>query len=340
MKQGSFNKVRAFANKKGVALNLSINDQGSQELSGKLINKSLMEYELLSQISQCGDLCPFQTGYELGHFIMSDRQNLAYAEQVLKQANLASGLLASYQFIKEFYTFTGFEFSFSNYLINVSSRVATPSSECIADSALRYLILGRNLGMMCVLHKAAMFGNEISVAGLSVDLPPNESIEHWAREQGCDIAFSTSRQVTRFDSRKFRFRYFLLNQMVQQSGVESELDESKSKDRARQSIPEKVLALFNEADPRDLSKDQVASSLNLSERTFTRRLQQQGTSWRKLLSEFRIEKAKQLLMEQPDSLQHVADQVGFSSLSAFSSAFSKSEGLSPSEYLRRETNRA
>ena len=58
-----------------------------------------------------------------------------------------------------------------------------------------------------------------------------------------------------------------------------------------------------------------------------------GVKFTEYVNQYRIEKAKQLLTEQPElSLFEVAERVGFSSQHHFSHAFKKIEGIPPSKY--------
>ena len=78
--------------------------------------------------------------------------------------------------------------------------------------------------------------------------------------------------------------------------------------------------------------DEVADRLNLSVRTLTRRLHDEGTSFREIQCEARLEMAKRQLRESTVPIKVVSANAGFSNLSAFSRAFRKYAGVTPSEY--------
>lgn len=78
--------------------------------------------------------------------------------------------------------------------------------------------------------------------------------------------------------------------------------------------------------------DDVADRLNLSVRTLTRRLHDEGTSFREIQCEARLEMAKRQLRESTVPIKVVSANAGFSNLSAFSRAFRKYAGVTPSEY--------
>ncbi len=85
-------------------------------------------------------------------------------------------------------------------------------------------------------------------------------------------------------------------------------------------------ALSNFPDPQ-----QIAEALAMSTRTLSRRLAEEGYSLSKLIEEMRMERAEMLLIGTSLSLSHIATQLGYSDLSAFSRAFKRVRKQSPSE---------
>jgi two-component system response regulator YesN len=59
-----------------------------------------------------------------------------------------------------------------------------------------------------------------------------------------------------------------------------------------------------------------------------------GDSFVNYLNQYRIDKAKQLLLETDLKIYEVADMVGFSTLPYFNRLFKTVTGLSPNEYKR------
>ncbi len=97
-------------------------------------------------------------------------------------------------------------------------------------------------------------------------------------------------------------------------------------------IHERIALLLEQAAYTNVSKEKIASKLNMSSRTLSRYLLREGTSWRDLYVKLRMDKAKKLLTTSSENLDVIAFKVGFSSSSAFSSAFSRTTGKSPHEY--------
>jgi len=73
---------------------------------------------------------------------------------------------------------------------------------------------------------------------------------------------------------------------------------------------------------------------SLSSRTIQHRLNQEGTSFRQILSDVQANIALTLLSQQHLEVSAVSDLLGFSEVSAFSRAFKKWHGQPPSSYLQ------
>ena len=78
--------------------------------------------------------------------------------------------------------------------------------------------------------------------------------------------------------------------------------------------------------------DQVEEKLHMSTRTLTRRLHDDGTSFRDLQCEVRLEQAKRQLQETRLPIKTICSNAGFTNVSAFSRAFRKYTSFSPSDY--------
>ena len=83
------------------------------------------------------------------------------------------------------------------------------------------------------------------------------------------------------------------------------------------------------------SKSQVARRLGMSERTLHRRLADEGESFQTLVTRARQDAAESLLRSGRHSLVDVAFLTGFSDQTAFTRAFKRWTGLTPSEFSDR-----
>jgi len=77
---------------------------------------------------------------------------------------------------------------------------------------------------------------------------------------------------------------------------------------------------------------EVARDLGLSGRTLQRRITEEGTSFRDLLSEARQELGRQLLSDPSAEIDEVACLLGYQDASSFYRAFRYWEGVTPSRW--------
>lgn len=87
----------------------------------------------------------------------------------------------------------------------------------------------------------------------------------------------------------------------------------------------------------DLSIDSAARAFSFSIREFQNRLQINGTSFRKLLLEQKMEFAKQCLRDPKASIKSLAEQLGYNKTGNFSRAFHAFTGHTPSAFQQSQT---
>ena len=77
--------------------------------------------------------------------------------------------------------------------------------------------------------------------------------------------------------------------------------------------------------------EKIAKTIGMSERTLQRKLKEKGTTFRSILDEIRKELAVSYVRDLDIPLSEIAFILGFSEQSAFSRAFKRLTGISPSE---------
>jgi AraC-like DNA-binding protein len=79
----------------------------------------------------------------------------------------------------------------------------------------------------------------------------------------------------------------------------------------------------------------MAGELHISARTLMRRLKQEGTSFQELLDEVRRERAEWYLRHTPDTVEAIAERLGYQDTSNFSRTFRRWAGVAPREFRAR-----
>jgi len=79
----------------------------------------------------------------------------------------------------------------------------------------------------------------------------------------------------------------------------------------------------------------IAAEFGMSERTFARRLEEEGTSFSQLVDGLRLDLARRYLVHDDMSISKVAWLLGYKEVGAFTHAFRRWTGRSPSEMAKR-----
>lgn len=79
--------------------------------------------------------------------------------------------------------------------------------------------------------------------------------------------------------------------------------------------------------------EEVAQKLGISTSTLKRRLKEEGSSFQSICDQVRYNTAKHMMVNRKAAVSDTSDALGFSSPAAFSRAFKRWSGMTPSEYL-------
>lgn len=96
--------------------------------------------------------------------------------------------------------------------------------------------------------------------------------------------------------------------------------------------------ILNQLQSGRASEEGVAKSLNLSCSSLSRRLRQEGTTYRALLHETQRNLAFQYLKNENLAISEISFRLGFEDLSSFSRSFRRWTGIPPREWRRRYAN--
>ena len=96
-----------------------------------------------------------------------------------------------------------------------------------------------------------------------------------------------------------------------------------------------VAALLRSSEPPLPDLGVAATRLHMSERTLNRRLQHEGTSFRRIRGNILGQWARQLLLETDHSVEAIAAQLGYQDAANFRRAFRNNEGCAPNEFRHR-----
>ncbi len=83
---------------------------------------------------------------------------------------------------------------------------------------------------------------------------------------------------------------------------------------------------------KEISVDATARALGLGVRTLQRKLEEEGAQFRRIITDVRVSRAKELLSSQSGTIADIATALGYETANNFSRAFKTATGISPSEH--------
>ncbi len=162
----------------------------------------------------------------------------------------------------------------------------------------------------------------------------HERVGDYARYRdffGCDVFFEQDCNAIAMDGRYLDARGRVLSPSLHPI-LEEHLQRLAGRGTAA-SLAEQVRAMIEQA-PLDAPPDlaEAARRLDLSVPTLHRRLTAEGTGWRKLVHEHRMETAARLLRTSRRNVSMIALDVGFAESASFTRAFARHFGIPPGRY--------
>ena len=150
---------------------------------------------------------------------------------------------------------------------------------------------------------------------------------------GATLKFSASRSVLIWPTPLLDDLLPLFDQAIVSMAQEVCEGELKSMSQYMR-ISHAVAVAFKDANGRLPTIDRIAATLNISSATLKRKLKAEGQSFRSIKDEMLHHKAMKLLTDTSQSVELVAEELGYSDASNFSKAFKGWSGMSPSEFRK------
>ena len=307
-------------------------------LCGSDITEDLLEQEdpslnqeliVIQNLLDLLPLHPFELGLSIGS--MCNANSFGLFGQVLIASRSAE------QIVKAMFNFLSGDHDFIKVFPTIQDGKIITTYEVtddLADDAAQF-ILGRSMGATIVLQENVLadlpeFTTEVGFIG--EELPGMAQV---GVKYGCEVKFQQSANYLHSHISVLELDFPLGNSVLSNvlfKRARNYLYKKREKSIENQGMHARIAQLLNDAGYRNISKEIIASKLNMSSRTLARHLLREGTNWRDLYVKLRMERAKELLATPRESLDAIAGKVGFLSTSSFSSAFSRETGKSPHEY--------
>lgn len=150
---------------------------------------------------------------------------------------------------------------------------------------------------------------------------------------GTQVSFNNSHTELVFDESCLAIRLDFPDQEMK-AAIRQQLDEVIHKEKASGYIQQvtNILTQQDQGFAFNLTLNEVASLLNISGKTLSRRLQQEGSNFKQLHEQVRHQFALKLLNNRQNKIDHIALELGYADRSSFDRSFSRRQHCSPAAY--------
>ncbi len=192
-----------------------------------------------------------------------------------------------------------------------------------------------DFGMASVIKLIRMvYPGNLELKRLELIRPQPKQPQEFVDFFGCDVIFGAERNAIHID-----LRY--VDQPL--PGADTELAELQDKLSARYAeqysntsfalqVKNEIIRSLPGGDP---SQQVIAETLNCTQRSLQRKLQDESVNFKQLLTDIRQQLARDYLQQPERSLSEIAYLLGFSDHSNFTRAFKRWFGVSPTEYRQQ-----
>jgi len=164
---------------------------------------------------------------------------------------------------------------------------------------------------------------------------PPKSIKDYSTAFNCPVLFNQQENYIAYRTKDLEMRTAKADKSIHRFLVERVEEETKGIELSANKIVKDVENLIRNALPSGIpGVEQIGQIMGMSRRTLTRRLSENGLTFRDLIKRIQEEVSKDLLKNSARSIAEIAFETGFSEQSAFSRAFKNWTSQSPVEFRK------
>ncbi len=164
--------------------------------------------------------------------------------------------------------------------------------------------------------------------------PPDNIVSHEEAFK-CDIRFNQPYNFIAYKTKDLEMRTAKADTSINQFLMERVDEETRGIEVSASKVVRDVEQLIQDALPSGIpSIVQIGAHMGMSNRTLTRRLSENGFTFRDLIRKTQEEVAMSMLKDSTRSIAEIAFQTGFSEQSAFNRAFKRWTDQSPLDYRK------
>lgn len=181
----------------------------------------------------------------------------------------------------------------------------------------------------------AITDTDISPVSVSFKHKAPTNLESYHTAFACELLFNQPHNCISYKTDELELRTAKADESINRFLLERVDEETQGIEISANRIASDVEVLIKDSLPSGIpSIAQVGEHLGMSNRTLTRRLSENGVTFRDLIRKTQESVSKELLKNSTRNMAEIAFETGFSEQSAFNRAFKRWTGLSPLEYRK------
>jgi len=183
----------------------------------------------------------------------------------------------------------------------------------------------------------AITESNITPIEVSFKHAPPKKLDDYSSAFNCSILFNQSQNYIVYKTEDLVKRTAKADVSINKFLLERVEEETNGIELNANKIVFDVETLIKDALPSGIpGVEQIGQIMGMSRRTLTRRLSENGLTFRDLIKKTQLEVSKNLLKNSTRSVAEIAFETGFSEQSAFSRAFKKWTNQSPAEFRKTQ----
>mgnify|MGYP001828934037 CR=1 FL=1 len=182
----------------------------------------------------------------------------------------------------------------------------------------------------------AMTETSISPVEVSFKHPPPKNLDSYIEAFKCPILFTQTQNYIADRTQDLEVRTAKADASINRFLMERVEEETKGIEVSANRITNDIEHLIKDALPSGIPAiNQIGLLIGMSNRTLTRRLAENGLTFRDLIKKTQLEMAKNLLKDSSRTIAEIAFETGFSEQSAFNRAFKRWTDQTPLEFRKK-----
>lgn len=238
--------------------------------------------------------------------------------------------------IKVFFKYSEVLLTYFHFEIIIKDNLAFATmNELIDLKDIRLFVCEREFASIYRIV-SDLLGEPIKLTEIRFAYPEPKHVSSYQEIFQCPLVFNAENHVVVFD-KSYLYKQLPMANPLAKKSYEKECKELSLRIKRQETMSKRVVQEILYRRNKIPDFNQLARFLNTSPRTLGRRLKEEGTSYKNLVSGIRKNKAIKLLRTSSLSIQQIAEEIGYNDLPNFYRAFKRWTGKTPGDFRTKAT---